>query len=71
MLLKFALFILRRHFDQPSHFVPKHQAIAKILKDQGLGNNNAKRAEAAEAIIRSFTGQAQLPVQANRPAKPE
>ena len=32
---------------------------------------NRCAAEAAEVIIRSFTGQAQLPTQANHPSKPE
>lgn len=60
----------RLMLNGPVNRAAKSKEISKILKDQGLGNNNTKRAEAAEAIIRSFTGQPQLPAQPNRPAKP-
>lgn len=63
--------IARITLNGPAKRAAKTQELSKLLKGLGLGNNNTKRAEAAEAIIRSFTGQVQLPVQANRPAKPE
>ena len=54
MLLKFALYILRKHLEGPQNYEPRIVAACKALRDHGLGNNNAKRREAAEAAITEF-----------------
>lgn len=43
--------------NNPANRKAKAAEICKVLKGLGLGNNNTKRAEAAEAIIRTFTGE--------------
>lgn len=55
-MARFATFLLRLAMSNPTKRAAKVKELSKLLKDQGLGNNNTKRAEAAELIIQAFTG---------------
>ena len=55
-MARFATFLLRLAMSNPTKRAAKVKELSTLLKDQGLGNNNSKRAETAELIIQVLTG---------------
>lgn len=65
-MARLASFLFRLTMGNASKRAAMVTHLSKILKAQGLGNNNTKRAETAELLIKAFTNTQHL----DKPTKP-